>query len=122
MKRIIPNDIYRGLPCSMVAVGSAKGETQRRKLQRPEGLRADGYLSLSNMTKYIKENLDVAKKETFKRGERPKLRDWVHANIGKKAVVCCLGHFVYVDGRDYYSYFYNGGDDVVCTWILKEES
>ena len=119
MKRIIPNDIYLEKPCSMVAVGTARGETDRRKLKTPEGLKADGYLSLNNMTKYIKENLGKAKKVVYKRGERPLLREWVHSNIGKKAIVCCLGHFVYVDGKDYYSYFPNGGDEVVCVWILE---
>jgi len=119
MKRIEPISIYRGLPCSMVAVGTAKGETDKSKLKKPTGLKADGYLSLNNMTAYIKENLGAAKKVVFKKGERPVLRDWVHANVGKKAVVCCLGHFVYVDGKDYHSYFWNGGDEVVCAWILK---
>ena len=119
MKRIIPPDIYRGLPCSVVALGTAMGVKDKTQLIMPDDLKADGYLSLNGMSKYIRGKVEVQKKLNYKRGDRPALRDFVHGHEGKKAIVCCLGHFVYVDGRDYHSYFYNGGDEVVCAWILK---
>ena len=34
MKRVIPDDIYLDLPCSVVAVGTALGETDPAAVQR----------------------------------------------------------------------------------------
>ncbi len=121
MKRITPPDIYRGLPCSAVAVGCAKGVARRSEAQRlcAADLKEDGYLSLKGMNALIRANLAVLKRVNYKRGERPVLRDWAHSHIGQRAIICLLGHFIYFDGRDYHSFFWNGGDEVVSAWILK---
>lgn len=123
MKRIIPNDCYRGLPCSAVAVGCALGitdaHTVREKGLISPDLHSDGYLSLKGMNALVRANLSVIRRVGFKRGERPALRDFAHANIGHRAVVCVAGHFVYFDGRDYHSFFWNGGDPVIAVWYLN---
>jgi hypothetical protein len=120
MKRQIPKDIYRGLPCSAVAVGCAKGTTRRsdvKALCSPE-LKDDGYLSLKGMNALVRANLEVTKQVKFKRGERPLLREYAKQIKGQKAVVCVLGHYVYFDGKDYWSYFWNGGDEVISAWLV----
>lgn len=120
MKRIVPADIYRGFPCSAVAVGCAKQATRRsdvKALKSPE-LKDGGHLSLKGMNALVRANLAVVKQENYKRGQRPALRDWAHEHKGTKAIVCVLGHYVYFDGKDYHSFFWNGGDEVVSTWHI----
>lgn len=124
MKRIIPNVIYEGLPCSVVALGCAKGIAKKSDLGGliSNELQEDGYLSLNGMNKLIRANLRVQKRVIYKRGERPMLVAFAHgAGKGKKAIICVLGHYIYFDGKDYYSYFFNGKDQVVSVWYLKEE-
>ena len=119
MKRILPNKIYRGVPCSVVAVGCATGITARdalRGLYSPD-LRSDGYLSLHGMNRLVRANLAVLRHMTFRRGARPCLRDFCHAFKGK-AVVCVAGHYVYVANGDYWSFFRNGDDEVISVWEL----
>ena len=122
MKRIIPAEVYRGLPCSIVAVGCALGLSEKaalRGLKSPE-LKKGGYLSLKPMNELVRANLAVKKRVDYRRGERPALREWAHDNIGQSAVICVLGHYLFFDGRDYYSFLFNGGDEVVAVWYLAE--
>ena len=124
MKKITPDAIYEGLPCSVVAVGCAKGIARKDDLRAliSKDLQEDGYLSLNGMNKLIRANLRVKNRVIYKRGERPMLVEFAHgAGKGKKAIICVLGHYIYFDGKDYYSYFFNGKDQVVSVWYLKEE-
>lgn len=121
MKRIIPSDIYNRLPCSVVAVGCAKGIARKDDLKAliSDDLQEDGYLSLNGMNKLVRANLNVKNRVNYKRGQRPMLREFAHSDgEGKKAIICVLGHYLYFDGRDYYSYFWNGKDQVVSVWFL----
>lgn len=123
MRRVIPNDIYRGLPCSIVAVGCALGVADLGALaglQSPD-LELDGYLSLKSMNTLIRANLRVKKAESYKRGERPTLGAWAHDHVGDEAIICVHGHFLYFDGYDYYSFFLNGKDPVVKVWYLDRD-
>lgn len=118
--RISPKNIYNKLPCSIVAVGCAVGERNGRIIEAPKGLKYNGYLPLNDMNRYIRSLLPIRKKEYFKRGERPLLKDILPGN-DRKAVVCLLGHYVYIDGEDYYSFFKNEMDPVVCIWWIKND-
>lgn len=118
MKRVLPKDIYRGHPCSVVAVGCALGVGVRDDLFSDE-LKSDGYLSLKSMNSLIRSKLKVVKRVNFKRGERPILCEWAHENFGKKAIICLEGHFIYFDGEDYYSFFWNGSDKIVTVWYIE---
>lgn len=120
MKRIVPDKIYRGLPCSVVAAGCALHLAVRasiRALYSPD-LKRDGYLSLDGMNRLIRANMAVVRRVNYKRGQRPCLRDFCHEFSGR-AVVCVAGHFVYVENGDYYSFFKNGNDEVISVWILE---
>ena len=121
MKRIIPSDIYRELPCSVVALGCAMGIDSPDALQglKSADLHSDGYLSLKAMEALIRANMEVTDKLYFRRGLRVPLRDFAHANEGRKCIICLLGHYVYFDGHDYHSFFYNGGDMVVEAWYVR---
>lgn len=119
MKRITPDTVYKGLPCSMVAVGEALGIADRsavEALRRPE-LKPDGYLSLRGMNALVRANF-AARREDYRRGGRPLLREWARAHK-RPAIVCVKGHYVYYDGRDYHSFYWNGGDEVVAAWELE---
>ena len=117
MKRITPDKIYRGKPCSVVAVGCALHNTSREVLKSLTSplLRSDGYLSLDGMNRLVRANMAVTRRRNFRRGERPCLRDFCHGFDGK-AVVCVAGHFVYVEDGDYYSFLWNGDDEVIAVW------
>lgn len=121
MKRITPSEIYEGLPCSVVSVGCALNIAEKRDLDAlfSSELHSDGYLSLKGMDALIRRKTQVKRRENFKRGERPALRDFAHSHLGQRAVVCVLGHFLYFDGRDYHSFLWNGGDPVVSVWYLN---
>ena len=119
MKRILPDNVYLDLPCSMVAVGCALKTTDKAVVRglKSEFLKSDGYLSLDGMNRLVRAHMAVIRRENFKRGERPNLRDFCHSYSGR-AILCLLGHFVYVEGGNYYSFFFNGDDPVVAAWYL----
>lgn len=121
MKRITPPDMYRGLPCSVVSVGCALGIANTGALSGlySPHLQDGGYLSLKGMNALIRANMAVKRQAYYKRGDRPILRDFAHEHIGERAIICLLGHYIYFDGRDYHSFFYNGGDQVVSVWYLQ---
>lgn len=81
-------------------------------------LKADGYLTLNDMNKYIREHINVKKKIYYKRNERITLEEFL-ADNNEKAIICVLGHYIFVNKQTYYSYFDNISDEVVCVWILK---
>lgn len=102
----------------MVAVGIARGYKGFPDEIRTIGLKEDGYLTLDNMNRYIRKNLPVIKKDYYKRGERPLLKELLKDNK-KKAIICVRGHYVYADQDRYYSFFDNDEDEVICIWWLK---
>ena len=125
MKRIEPSNIYHNKPCSIVALGCAMHTTDKEKIRDifddarkgvyGSKLHDDGYLSLSGMNSLIRCNMKVIRRTDFKRGSRPSLRELCYGFSGK-AIVCLLGHFVYVEDGDYYSFFANDNDQVVAMW------
>ena len=119
MEQIIPDRIYDGLPCSMVAVGSALKLTDQASVSRLKSdvLKNDGYLSLDGMNRLIRANMSVKKKVSYKRNERPSLKVWA-AHTVERAIVCVYGHFLYFDGKDYHSFFNNADDPIVAVWYL----
>ena len=116
IKRNIPQDIFRAFPCSMVAVGTAIGELP----PVPSGLHDSGYLSLDAMNRYVRGLLPVARAEAFRRGQRPSLKEFLEGNEGRRAVICVLGHYLFADGKTYWSFLRNAKDPVVQVWYLKE--
>ena len=129
MKRITPDAIYEEMPCSVVAVGTAMGVTDRAvvisllqdALNGLHGakLHDDGYLSLDGLNGLVRAKLSVRKREDFRRGARPLLRDFAHSHPSQKAVICVRGHYLYFDGKDYYSFLWNGSDEVIAVWYLN---
>lgn len=117
MNRIEPSLLYNQMPCSIVAISCACGNLQH-VLKESEALdyRADGYLTLQQMNKLVRSCLSVKRRIDFKRGERPKLKD---LHIDEKAIVCVLGHYLYLNNDIYYSFFDNDEDDVVAAWLLN---
>lgn len=128
LKRIVPDRIYAGMPCSVVAVGCAMKLTDIRDVKDLFGaaltgqygpkLHEDGYLSLDGLNGLIRAYLSVKRRVSFKRGERPTLRDFTHG-FGGRAVICLEGHYIYLEHGKYYSYFLNGDDKVVEVWYLE---
>lgn len=120
MKRVIPDDIYRGLPCSVVSAGCALGIDDLSRLSAlfSGDLHDDGYLSLDGMNRLVRANMGVLRCEYFKRGQRPELCDFARAHEGQRAIICLLGHFIFFDGQDYHSFFENEEDPVVKVWYL----
>lgn len=118
--RIIPRRKYIGEPCPYVATACAYEDLCKKDYTEklPEHLRDDGWSTLDNMNKYVRQVLPVKKKVYYKRNERKTLAEFLIDN-DTKCIVCVLGHFIYVNGRDYWSFFENGNDLVVCVWYLK---
>ena len=118
MKRIEPPKKYNGLPCSMVSVLCAVGDANDKAIGLAVGLRNDGYLTLKDMNKYIRSCMDIRKRQDFKRGERKTLQDFLSGNK-EKGIICVRGHYIYVEGETYYSFFDNDMDEVITVWWIK---
>lgn len=121
--RITPAARYQGMPCSYVGTGCAYEDYYGEPfpaLPSPE-LKEDGWLTLEGNNRYIRAYLPVRKKVYYKRSERPRLRDFLAKN-NEKCGVCVYGHFIYVNGHDYWSFFDNDDDPVVCVWYLRENT
>ena len=120
MKRIIPADIYKGVPCSAVAVGCALGVSSQAAVKRlmSPGLRGHGWLSFKDMNILIRAHLGVLQRGRYRGSDRPTLRDFAHSHRGQRAILCVASHYIYFDGRDYYSFFWNGGSLVNEIWFL----
>lgn len=100
--RIVLDMKYFGQPCSYVGTSCAFEDYFNKPFTAglPEGLRANGFLSLVSENQYIRKWLPVRNKFYFKRGTRPLFRDFLRENIFC-CCVCVYGHFVYVKGHDY---------------------
>ena len=107
MIRIVPNRKLLRKPCLVTALSCACDPHGR-----PE-VKADGYASLTAANKWIRENVKVKRRTNYRRGERPKLKD---LHLEGKAIVCVYGHYVFVDGEAYWSFFGNENDEVVTVW------
>lgn len=120
--RYTPNTKYKGWPCLYVSTGCAYEDMTGTefKAKLPKGIKPDGYATMQIMNEFIRQQLPVQKKVYYKRGERFKLRDFLAEN-DQAAVVCVYGHSIYVKGKDYWSFFKNWNDDVVCIWYIGRE-
>lgn len=117
MRQVIPAEVYEELPCSMVALGSALGLADEERVSElaSDALKDDGYLTLDGMNKLIRAHMKVKRTMYYRRFERPTLEQFMRRFKGK-AIVCLLGHYIYVDGDEYYSFFENSQDPVVKVW------
>ena len=111
MVRRRPGKALQGVPCSIVAVRCAMGDA----VGAPD-LRDDGYATLDEANKYIRAKLKVKKRVYYRRLERPRLKD---LHLDGRAIVCVLGHYLYLDHETYYSFFNNEDDQVVTVWVLE---
>ena len=121
MIQIPPDEKLNNYPCCITAVISALSFD--RAIERVANNKSwfpkmdpNGYVTLADANRFIRNNLNVVKRIDYKRGERPKLK---HLHLDGKAIVCVLGHYLYLDHEDYYSFFDNEEDDVVSVWMLK---
>ena len=119
--RITPINKYRGLPCSYVGIGCAYEDFYNKPftISMFENLKDDGWATLENTNKYVRSLLPIKKKVYFKRNERIKLKEFLSENT-EKCLVCVYGHFIYVNGKDYWSFFENENDKIVCIWYIRE--
>lgn len=121
--RIIPDEKYEGIPCSQVAIDCAYEATFSKELPYTVEVNLsneEGYATLDAVNKAIRILMPVKKKSYFKRTERNSLKEFLKNNK-EKCIVCVLGHYVFVDGEDYYSFFENEEDVVVCVWYLNTD-
>ena len=117
MRRKLPPNYLKGYPCSIAAVACALGELPEDTEDYIDSLGENGHATLSQANKLIRSCLEVKKRIDYKRGSRPKLKDF---HLDGRAIVCVLGHYLYAEGDAYYSFYDNLIDEVVAVWLLKE--
>lgn len=116
--RYLPEKYLYDMPCSIVAIASAKRNIDiKTETILPDILKENGYLDLNSMNKLIRANFSVKKKQYFKRTERIHLENFLESNT-EKCIICVYGHYIYVNGEDYWSFFPNEKDKIVCIWYL----
>lgn len=115
-----PPEKFRGMPCSYVGTGCAYEDYYKKPFTAtlPDGCHKDGYLSLDNMNKYIRQVLPIKKKLYYSRASRQPLKEFLKQNKGPM-VICVLGHCIYAYNGDYMSFFDNNNDPVVCVWHIN---
>ena len=118
--QIIPNERFNSMPCSMVAMYYAYKDIYKQYIKIDEIVRTrqDGYLALSKMNTYANLLFKVKKAQQYGSTKRFTLKEFLKSN-DKKCVVSLLGHYIYVDGKDYYSFFNNENDKVVKIWYVE---
>ena len=121
MNRVDPDERLCNTPCCVTAVVSALGYSEAIHQFMSSGnwapkMDSTGYVTLTGANRFIRSNLNVKKRVDFKRGNRLLLKD---LNLNGKAIVCVLGHYLYLDHETYYSFFDNEKDEVVSVWELK---
>lgn len=117
--RITPNSKYLDQPCSFVGTGCAYEDITGKNFiaPLPEGLSDTGRATLQQLNTYVRRYLKVKRKVYYKRAERFTLREFLSKNTDR-AVIVVLGHAIYVNGENYWSFFKNENDNVVCIWFL----
>lgn len=119
MRRFDPANKYRGLPCSYVTACCAYESFHygSRVPVMPDKLKQSGYLTLNDANKYFRNIVPIRKRTIFKKGERPRLEDFLKTNT-QRCCVCVTGHFLYADGDVYWSFFDNADDEVISVWYI----
>ena len=119
--KITPSERFNGIPCSMVALYYAYKNIYNQRIAVEEIIRTrpDGYLALSKMNNYINMFFKVKKAQQYGSTKRFSLDDFLKTN-DKKCIICVLGHYIYVDGKNYYSFFDNEKDKIVKIWYVEE--
>lgn len=127
MKRITPKDFYLDLPCSVVSIGCAsemlRGTFDYDKIRAfsEQASANDNYATLRSVNEQVRKFFNVKKYTYYIREQRKTLnqlaglQNWKN---GFNAIVCILGHFIFVNNDSYYSYFNNDNDKVVAVWEL----
>lgn len=106
-------------PCSILALGLAIAQA---KLKVDEiGIKVDksGYCQLRNIDEAIKIHFKVEQYRYYRDNARKKLGEFIE--FPGQYIVCVKGHYIYVDGENYYSFFDNSEDMVVAYWKLGEK-
>ena len=118
--RYNPSANLYNTPCSIVALDTAYRDIYNEFIAIDEIVRTrpDGYLALSKMQVYIKLLFKVKKSIQYTKAKRFKLKEFLKNN-DKKCIIGLLGHYIYVDGKDYYSFFNNENDKVVKIWYVE---
>ena len=120
MKRITPKDFYLDLPCSVVSIGCASetlhGSCDYGKIKEFSEMASanNNYATLRSVNEQVRRFFQVKKYTYYKRAERKTLKEF----RGITAIVCCYGHFVFLNSNEYYSYYDNANDKVVAVWEL----
>lgn len=121
--QIIPNERFNGMPCSMVALYYAYKNIYNQRIAVNEIIktRPDGYLALAKMNNYINMFFKVKKAQQYGSAKSFTLKEFLQTN-DKKAILCLLGHYIYVDGKNYFSFFNNLYDKIVKIWYVEERN
>jgi len=119
--QITPNERFRGMPCSMVSLYYAYKDIYKQFIKVDEIVktRPDGYLALSKMNMYCNLLFHVKNAKQYGKEKRFTLKEFLNSN-DKQCIVCLLGHYIYVDKKNYYSFFNNDYDKVVKIWELDK--
>lgn len=121
--RYIPTEWLLGAPCSVVAMACADYARTKEWCSEydeyfSKELDGTGYLSLDGFNRLVRAHFPVQKKVYYNRANRVLLKDYL-TMLDQAALICVKGHFIYADKKDYWSFFDNANDPVVCVWLLK---
>ena len=120
MNCIVPKPFYKGLPCSVVSIGCASEllrgtfDYDKIKMFSEMASRNNNYATLRSVNEQVRKFFNVKRYTYYTREQRKKLKEYHFEN----AIVCVYGHFVFVHGDTYYSFFDNDDDRVVAVWEL----
>lgn len=106
-------------PCSILALGLALMKVGRFP-KNDLGVKVDdrGYCQLRNMDMAIRNHFSVVHYQYIRPEKRKKLGEYI--TFPGLYIVCVKGHYIFIQDKDYYSFFNNLDDEVVAYWKLEE--
>ncbi len=112
-----PEEELKSIPCSVLAVGLRLKALKKKPTDMNINYDGDGYCKLKDMDTALRINCKVSRYHYIKKGYRKKLKEYTL--FPGKYVVCVLGHYIYVEQDNYYSFFDNSEDIVIAWWRIR---
>lgn len=117
--RIEPDNKYRKTPCSYIGIGCAYENIYGRDFDVLKSEDLSSYPFVKDIDKYIRQYFKVDDMHYLKGSERITFKQFLATNT-KECLVYVYGHFMYVNGKDYWSFYNVDHCEVVCIWYLDE--
>lgn len=115
--RIEPDQKYSEIPCSYASLYIAM-DVFRKTDPKPVVPDGTSYLTLDAADRLFKKYFPRARRYYYNKDNRVILNLFLQTN-NQKVIICVKGHYLFANGRNYYSFFDNNLDEIIGIWYLQ---